>query len=82
MGNIAIALAATVSNLAVGVIYRPESWVPHVTLAISDTREGDVARVASELREVVLERPLVVRTLAMLHQDGPTYRVLRPHPLG
>jgi 2'-5' RNA ligase len=62
-------------------LYRPGSWVPHVTLAISDLRPEDIDRVCASLRTEWLERPLALRTLAMLHQDGPTYRVLRRHEL-
>lgn len=63
-------------------LYRPRMWAPHVTLALADLHPEDVDAVCAALREEALDRPLILRTAALLHQDGPTYRVLRSHALG
>ena len=63
-------------------LYRPGAWVPHLTLAISDLRPEQLLTLRAKLLEHDLERPIVIREVAVLYQDGPRYRLLRRHPLG
>jgi 2'-5' RNA ligase len=68
-----------VDGLAAGVLhhYRPENWVPHITLAQGDLNATNVPRMVSALMNRQLDWELSIDNLTLMVDDGLKFDVRR-----
>lgn len=72
--------AVTPFGSAVSSHYKPENWVPHITLAQSDINQRNLADVVGSLSKKALSLTIEVDNLGLICDDGRAQTVLSKFP--
>lgn len=62
-------------------LYRPELWVPHITLAQGDLTSVQVPQAMTHLLELDFPLELNLRNLTLFHWIGPRFEPIERFPL-
>jgi 2'-5' RNA ligase len=62
-------------------LYRPELWVPHITLAQGDLRAEQVPEVMRLLGDIAFPLDFTCKNLTLFHWIGPRFEPIERFPL-